>query len=73
MSGKGTPAAGQPEPGERAGSRDFSAPPGPAASGRLIFVSGASDGAFRADFAMPYLYRARFEGRVPTVVARGAP
>ena len=71
MSGKGTPAAGRPEPGGHAGSKNFPAPIGPAKSGHLIFLSGASNASIHADPEGPDLCRARFEGRVPTVVVRG--
>lgn len=71
MSGKNAPAAGHPEPGGQTGSRDFSAPLGSATSGRLIFVSGASNVAIHADRTTKELYRARFEGHVPSVGVRG--
>ncbi len=71
MSGKGMPAAGRPEPGGQTGSRDFTAPLGSATSGRLVFVSGASNVTIDTDPTTEDLYRARFEGHVPTVGVRG--
>ena len=71
MSGNGMPAAGSPEPpGGRTCTRDFSAQLGSATGGRLIFVTGASNVTIHADPAMPDLYRARFEDRMPTVEVR---
>ena len=68
MSGKGRPAG---EPGGQIGHQDFAAPLGSATSGRIIFVSGASNVSIHADLAMQDLYRAHFEGRVPTVDVQG--
>ena len=68
MSGNGMPATGQ--PGGSIG-RDFSAPLGSATSGRLIFSSGASNVTVHADPTTEDLYRARFEGNVPTLGVQG--
>jgi hypothetical protein len=71
MSGEGMSGAGRPESAERAESRVVSAPLGWVRSGRLVFASGASNVTILGDPAMPDLYRARFEGRAPTVGVRG--
>jgi len=71
MSDNGMPAAGSSDPGGRNGTRNLSAPLGSATGGSLVFVSGASNVTIHADPAMPNLYRARFEDRVPTVAVRG--
>jgi len=49
----------------------FSAPLGDVGSGRLVFPSGISRLALRADAAMTELYRARFEGPRPEVQVEG--
>ena len=51
--------------------RDFAAPRGSLASGRLRFVRGASDVIIRADVSTGDLYRARFDGAVPEVWTEG--
>jgi hypothetical protein len=51
--------------------RDFAAPLGSLASGRLRFVRGASDVIIRADPSTGDLYRACFEGAVPEVWTEG--
>jgi hypothetical protein len=49
----------------------FAAPLGSLRSGHLLFVSSASNLTIHADPSMEDLYRARFEGQVPTVGVRG--
>jgi hypothetical protein len=51
--------------------RDFAAPRGSLASGRLRFVRGASDVIIRADSSTGDLYHARFDGAVPEVWTEG--
>ena len=51
--------------------RDFAAPLGSLASGRLRFVRGASDVIIRAYSSTGDLYRARFDGAVPEVWTEG--
>jgi hypothetical protein len=63
-------AAGRTEP-EGESSDCFAAPLGSLSSGHLLFVSGASNVTVHADPSMEDLYRARFEGQVPTVRVRG--
>jgi hypothetical protein len=63
-------AAGRTEP-EGQSSDCFAAPLGSLSSGHLLFVSGASNVTVHADPSMEDLYRARFEGQVPTVRVRG--
>jgi hypothetical protein len=52
---------------ERPGGHYWSAPLGLLRSGLLLFVSGASNVTVHADPSIKELYRARFEGQVPTV------
>jgi len=59
-------AAGRTAP-EGQSSDCFAAPLGSLRSGHLLFVSGASNVTVHADPSMEDLYRARFEGQVPTV------
>ncbi len=49
---------------------DFSAPPGPSGSGRLLFTHGAIHLTLRADSSLPDLYMTRFEGRAPNIQVR---
>jgi len=63
-------AAGRTEP-EGQSSDCLAAPLGSLSSGHLLFVSGASNVTVHADPSMEDLYRARFEGQVPTVRVRG--
>jgi hypothetical protein len=63
-------AAGRTAP-EGQSSDCFAAPLGSLRSGHLLFVSGASNVTVHADPSMEDLYRARFEGQVPTVRVRG--
>jgi hypothetical protein len=51
--------------------RDFAAPLGSLASGRLRFVRGASNVTVHADPSTGGLYRSRFEGVVPEVWTEG--
>lgn len=51
--------------------REFSAPLGEVGSGRLVFPSGISRLALRADAGMADLYRAGFEGSAPEVTVEG--
>jgi DNA-binding MarR family transcriptional regulator len=51
--------------------REFSTPLGPEGEGRLIFAAGASRLTVGGDPDMEELYRARFEGPVPTVRTEG--
>jgi hypothetical protein len=50
--------------------RDFSAPLGDAAHGRLVFTSGAANVEVRAAAEISDLFRAHFEGVIPDVEAR---
>ena len=59
-------AAGRTAP-EGQSSDCLAAPLGSLSSGHLLFVSGASNVTVHADPSMEDLYRARFEGQVPTV------
>ena len=59
-------AAGRTAP-EGQSSDCLAAPLGSLSSGYLLFVSGASNVTVHADPSMEDLYRARFEGQVPTV------
>ena len=63
-------AAGRTAP-EGQSSDCLAAPLGSLSSGYLLFVSGASNVTVHADPSMEDLYRARFEGQVPTVRVRG--
>jgi len=63
-------AAGRTAP-EGQSSDCFAAPLGSLSSAHLLFVSGASNVTVHADPSMEDLYRARFEGQVPTVRVRG--
>jgi len=63
-------AAGRTAP-EGQSSDCLAAPLGSLSSGHLLFVSGASNVTVHADPSMEDLYRARFEGQVPTVRVRG--
>ena len=56
---------------ERSGERDSSAPLGGVRSGKLEFATGANRVVIVADRSLVGLYRARFEGRRPTVRVRG--
>lgn len=62
-------AAGGTARGERLRGGEFRTPLGSSRRGRLVFASGASRTTLRADPSMADLYRARFEGRAPRVVA----
>jgi hypothetical protein len=63
-------AAGWTAP-EGQGGEIVAAPLGSLTSGYLLFVSGASNVAVHAAHSIKDLYRARFEGRLPTVGVRG--
>ena len=52
---------------EGPGGHYWTAPLGSLSSGLLKFVSGASNVTVHADPSIKELYRARFEGQVPTV------
>src|SRR5918994_951423 len=62
--------AGRTAPEEQS-SDCFAAPLGSLRSGHLLFVSSASNLTIHADPSMEDLYRARFEGQVPTVRVQG--
>ena len=64
--GRDPVAAGRAAPEGKSGTY-FATPLGSLSSGLLLFVSGASNLTVHADPSMEDLYRARFEGQVPTV------
>jgi hypothetical protein len=70
MSGEDPVAAGQTAPGGQSDDY-FAAPLGSIRSGFLLFMSGTSNVTVHADPSMQALYRARFEGQVPTVGVQG--
>jgi len=59
-----------PEPGEGSAGGEHSAPLGGLTAARLLFRAGAPDVALHVDPRLAVLYRARFEGGVPTVRLR---
>lgn len=59
-----------PEPGEGSAGGEHSAPLGGLSAARLLFRAGAPDVALHVDPRLNVLYRARFEGGVPTVRLR---
>jgi hypothetical protein len=70
MGSEGPVAAGRTAP-EGQSSTYFAAPLGLLRSGRLLFVSGASNVTIHADPSMEGLYRARLERQVTTVRLQG--